>query len=383
MGGVQVDWQYENIMLDNSEVKLLIISPSGATIDSVFYETGSSFPHLQGASMALLNPNMENNFGLNWVNWTTPYGDGDFGTPGAPNLLEIQSVSIKDIQFTLDPSGISPLKDQRVTITGVLSREPFGSFYQDNFFIQDDTGIYSGVMVKYITQVEINDSVKLTGTVADGYGGVTMLIEISGFQNLGKAVNVIEPATVKTGQIANNGADAEAYECVLITTSGVCDNDNLGWHEWSVDDGSGTTRIYHPYINDFVPIQGKEYEITGIQYFRDDNFKLRVINRYDIVEDLHVENDTTNIQTKFELHQNFPNPCYSSTTISFNLPIHTSVKLTIYSVHGDVVDVVINQKLRPGKYSLVWDTKNIPPGIYFYTLKAGNHRKTRKCLKLM
>ncbi|MCK4678885.1 MAG: lamin tail domain-containing protein [Bacteroidales bacterium] len=382
-GGVQVDWQYSNIILDNSEDKLLIISPSGTKIDSVSYETGSSFPYLQGASMALLNPNMENNLGLNWVSWTTPYGDGDFGTPGTPNLLEVQSVTIRDIQFTTDLSGISPLKDQRVSITGVLSREPFGSFYQDNFFIQDDTGMYSGIMVKYITQVEIDDSIKLTGTVADGYGGVTTLIDISDFEIYGKAVDGIEPATVNTGQIANNGEDAEAYEGVLITTSGICNNDSLGWHEWSVDDGSGTARIYHPYINDFVPIQGKEYEITGIQYFRDNNFKMRVINRYDIVEDLHVENDTTNIHAKFELHQNLPNPFYSSTTISFNLPIYTSVKLTIYSANGEVIDVVINQKLRPGKHSFVWDTKNIPPGIYFYTLKVGDHQETRKCVKLM
>ena len=382
-GGVQVDWQYSNIILDNFEGKLLIISPSGTTIDSVSYETGSSFPYLQGASMALLNPNMDNNLGLNWVSWTTPYGDGDLGTPGAANLVEVQSVTIRDIQFTTDPAGISPLKDQRVSITGVLSREPFGSFYQDNFFIQDDTGMYSGIMVKYITQVEIDDSIKLTGTVADGHRGVTTLIDISDFEIYGKAVDKIEPVIVNTGQIANNGEDAEAYESVLIKTSGVCNNDNLGWHEWSVDDGSGTARIYHPYINDFVPIHGKEYEITGIQYFRNNNFKMRIINRYDIVEDLHVENDTTIIQAKFELHQSLPNPFYSSTTISFNLFIHTSVKLTIYSANGEVVDVVINQKLRPGNHSFVWDTTNIPSGIYFYTLKVGEHQETRKCVKLM
>ncbi|MCK5838632.1 MAG: lamin tail domain-containing protein [Bacteroidales bacterium] len=217
-GGVQVDWQYSNIILDNFEGKLLIISPSGTTIDSVSYETGSSFPYLQGASMALLNPNMDNNLGLNWVSWTTPYGDGDLGTPGAANLVEVQSVTIRDIQFTTDPAGISPLKDQRVSITGVLSREPFGSFYQDNFFIQDDTGMYSGIMVKYITQVEIDDSIKLTGTVADGHRGVTTLIDISDFEIYGKAVDKIEPVIVNTGQIANNGEDAEAYESVLIKT---------------------------------------------------------------------------------------------------------------------------------------------------------------------
>ncbi|MCK5838631.1 MAG: T9SS type A sorting domain-containing protein [Bacteroidales bacterium] len=110
---------------------------------------------------------------------------------------------------------------------------------------------------------------------------------------------------------------------------------------------------------------------------------MRIINRYDIVEDLHVENDTTIIQAKFELHQSLPNPFYSSTTISFNLFIHTSVKLTIYSANGEVVDVVINQKLRPGNHSFVWDTTNIPSGIYFYTLKVGEHQETRKCVKLM
>ena len=35
--------------------------------------------------MALIDPTLDNSIGANWCTATTPYGAGDFGTPGAAN----------------------------------------------------------------------------------------------------------------------------------------------------------------------------------------------------------------------------------------------------------------------------------------------------------
>ncbi|MCH7774875.1 MAG: lamin tail domain-containing protein, partial [Bacteroidetes bacterium] len=103
-GGLKVDYQYNNIVLDNSVDEILMVSPTGVVVDSVAYDNGVTFPNTKGTSMALLNENMDNSFGLNWRESTLTFGDGDLGTPGLSNSVIIPFLSVKDIQFTTDSS---------------------------------------------------------------------------------------------------------------------------------------------------------------------------------------------------------------------------------------------------------------------------------------
>jgi len=51
----------------------------------VEYDDGPEFPDSTGASMILASPYLDNNVGSNWCESSSPYGDGDLGTPGAEN----------------------------------------------------------------------------------------------------------------------------------------------------------------------------------------------------------------------------------------------------------------------------------------------------------
>jgi hypothetical protein len=68
----------EVILIDNGV-------PNGLEIDRVVYDDGITFPDPVGASMALSAPDLDNDLGGNWCVSSVPYGDGDLGTPGAPN----------------------------------------------------------------------------------------------------------------------------------------------------------------------------------------------------------------------------------------------------------------------------------------------------------
>ena len=272
-GGVFVDYQYDNIVLDDSDDEILIISSSGEVVDSASYDSGATFPDPDGASVALLDANMDNAFGLNWRAATRRYGDGDKGTPGASNSGPIPALAIKEIQFTTDPSGQSPLLGQRVTISGVVSIEQFGAGNRV-YFVQDAVGMWSGIMVWGSTPVEKGDRVAFTGTVEEGRGALTIIIDPSDFQVLQKNVSGIDPITVTTAEISTGGVNAEAYEGVLIRVKGIVDNDSLGFREWSIDDGTGSTRVYHALLGGFTPVLGSQYEVIGIQYYTDSNFKV-------------------------------------------------------------------------------------------------------------
>lgn len=93
------------------------------------------------------------------------------------------------------------------------------------------------------------------------------------------------------------------------------------------------------------------------------------------------------IPNAFFVSQNYPNPFSSSTTISYVLPKSSHVTLTIYNVAGQVVKTLVDGILEPGYYTAEWDTRDtygnqVPSGIYFYRLSAGEFTDVKKMLLL-
>ena len=89
-GGVEsVLYAYgADITLGNGADELVLERSDGTVIDAVMWDGGPAFPDPSGASMSLdfdATDELANDDGANWCEATTPYGDGDSGTPGAAN----------------------------------------------------------------------------------------------------------------------------------------------------------------------------------------------------------------------------------------------------------------------------------------------------------
>lgn len=87
--------------------------------------------------------------------------------------------------------------------------------------------------------------------------------------------------------------------------------------------------------------------------------------------------DEVNIPEDFVLHQNFPNPFNSSTTIRYTLAISGTVEINIYDVTGRFIRNLVSGFSAQGSHSVVWDGKNasgsdVSSGIYFYQLRAAD-----------
>ncbi len=86
-GGVLLDYEYSELNLANGGDEIILIDPYGNTIDIVEYDGGPLFPDPNGSTMALLNLNLDNSDGGNWVEYDSlVYGNGDYGTPGEHNF---------------------------------------------------------------------------------------------------------------------------------------------------------------------------------------------------------------------------------------------------------------------------------------------------------
>jgi hypothetical protein len=85
--------------------------------------------------------------------------------------------------------------------------------------------------------------------------------------------------------------------------------------------------------------------------------------------------------TGWDLKQNYPNPFTHVTTIEFFVPEPCHVELTIFNINGITLDILLNENLDAGSYSIDW----IPPlslksGIYFYELRTDEPQIIKKML---
>lgn len=75
-----------------------------------------------------------------------------------------------------------------------------------------------------------------------------------------------------------------------------------------------------------------------------------------------------------------PNPFNPETKISFTLPESDHVRLAIFDVTGKQVDKLIDSNLPAGTHEAKFAASDLPNGIYFARLSAGNSHQTVKLL---
>ena len=97
-GGVTADYVYgEDFFLANSTDAVVLEDGSGDLVDSVSYGSSAPWPDkVAGVSIELSAPSADNAEPSNWALAIAPFGDGDLGTPGAPNGGQLPSFSVDD-----------------------------------------------------------------------------------------------------------------------------------------------------------------------------------------------------------------------------------------------------------------------------------------------
>lgn len=88
------------------------------------------------------------------------------------------------------------------------------------------------------------------------------------------------------------------------------------------------------------------------------------------------------IPEKYDLHQNFPNPFNPSTNIRFSIPEAGHVKLSVFNIIGQTVEVLVNEYKDAGTFNVAYNAGNIESGIYFYKIETNNFTKINKMILL-
>jgi hypothetical protein len=88
-----------------------------------------------------------------------------------------------------------------------------------------------------------------------------------------------------------------------------------------------------------------------------------------------------------DLGQNYPNPFNPTTTITFTAPSQGRVVLRIYDVQGKLVKTVLDEVVQAGPVTARWDGTDVggrkmSTGVYFYEVRIGSERASRKMVLL-
>jgi hypothetical protein len=81
--------------------------------------------------------------------------------------------------------------------------------------------------------------------------------------------------------------------------------------------------------------------------------------------------------TENSLAQCYPNPVNMSTEIPYNLATSGPVSLKVYNSIGEEVATVMNHVEAAGAHSAIFNTNNLPNGIYYYKLQSGDFVATQ------
>lgn len=73
---------------------------------------------------------------------------------------------------------------------------------------------------------------------------------------------------------------------------------------------------------------------------------------------------------QYALFQNYPNPFNPQTTIYYELPERTHVKLKIFDVNGRAIETLVNGDQSAGGYSVKFWADDLPSGIYVYKMET-------------
>jgi hypothetical protein len=88
------------------------------------------------------------------------------------------------------------------------------------------------------------------------------------------------------------------------------------------------------------------------------------------------------IPSSFYLQQSYPNPFNSIMSIPFGLPFPSQTVITIFNNQGQLIETIMDNYLKEGRYELKWHPTRLASGVYFYRISAGSFVAAKKLILL-
>ncbi len=149
------------------------------------------------------------------------------------------------------------------------------------------------------------------------------------------------------------------------------------------------------YLLQLIDVYGETDEL--VDQIIELSLRFQILTKYTAfyVDPTDVEKtDGKLLPTEFVVEQNYPNPFNPTTIIKYSIPLSRVargvlknslpafgvVTLKIYDVLGRLIKVLVDAKQSAGNYEVEFNAKDLPSGIYFYTVHTGEFSITKKMI---
>lgn len=344
------------------------------------------------------------------------------------------TMTIKDIQYTPNMGGYSGYNGYDVTTEGVVTCDtsdiPAFQFSSSGgnqssprrVIIQDPAiaGGWSGIWISGTSTdvLQKGQRVRVRGTVQEEFGMTRLNIATSGDITIISSGQQLPNFEILTpGVIANSKADGDttvekwesvlirfnelvSISCIVSSSSTGCGytlplpdstfrrnygemfamytNENIearielqdGNHDFTNGWDSARANWYNPNLPGTLLYQWNGINgLQGVLYYSFGRYKLVPRRNTDFGNVIGIQN-LQESPSVFWLSQNYPNPFNPVTKITYNIPVASEVKLTVYNLLGQEVKILVYGLQNRGKYTIDFDGSNLASGLYFYVLET-------------
>jgi hypothetical protein len=91
-----------------------------------------------------------------------------------------------------------------------------------------------------------------------------------------------------------------------------------------------------------------------------------------------IDNGRLEMPLAFEINNAYPNPFNAVAEISYQLPIDSEAKLTIYDILGNEMAILDQGRRSAGQHQVTWDASGVSSGVYFVKLNSDDNAAVRK-----
>lgn len=255
------------------------------------------------------------NSGSTWEIDNIKITEGSAPPPPPPG---IDTLSIYEIQFNNNSNGASNYEGSQVYTGGIVTAVRDDS----SFYLTSGSGAWSGIYV-YSNDYLLSegDSVVLESEV-DEYYELTELKNVTNLTVISSG-NIFSPSYCNTA-----AADSEEFEgCFVEVSNAICNNDNAGFGEWIVNDGSGDLIIDDLFFA-FTPMLNQSYTVRGVVTFSYGAFKLLPRNGSDVAGFISINETTENF---FYM---YPNPLNQS---NLNITLQNNSDIRLFNLSGQLI----------------------------------------------
>jgi len=126
---------------------------------------------------------------------------------------------------------------------------------------------------------------------------------------------------------------------------------------------------------------------TTLVIVKPESNELFTANSDFVIKDMIVANSQGAMNVAYapqsiSLDRAYPNPFNPSTTINMNLHQDGFVSVKIYNLMGQEIATLSEGNMIANTYSLTWDAKDVPTGVYMVRAESAGHVETQKLMLL-